>query len=117
VVCVRPNRLSPHSVGPLPNVNQLMAAARSFSEIPKVRLLRARLFIVLLAFGISWQCLTFLRAHLTVVKTLPDGAIASVVAIPEAAANPSVATSVSMLRSWTSEAGHNLDEVIELTLL
>jgi hypothetical protein len=50
-------------------------------------------------------------------KTLPDGAIASAVAIPEAAARPSVATSISMLRSWTSEARHNLDEVIELTLL
>jgi len=46
-----------------------------------------------------------------------DGPIASAVAIHEAAANPSVATSVSMLRSWTREARHNLDEVIELTLL
>jgi hypothetical protein len=51
------------------------------------------------------------------VKTLSDGRIASTVAIHEAAADPSVATSVSMLRSWTREARHNLDEVIELTLL
>jgi hypothetical protein len=58
-----------------------------------------------------------LRAHLTGVKTLSDGRIASAVAIHEAAADPSVATSVSMLRSWTREARHNLDEVIELTLL
>jgi hypothetical protein len=57
-----------------------------------------------------------LRAHLTGVKTLSDGRIASAVAIHEAA-NPSVATSVSMLRSWTREARRNLDEVIELTLL
>ena len=54
---------------------------------------------------------------MTGVKTPSMAPSRLAVAIHKAAANPSVATSVSMLRSWTREARHNLDEVIELTLL